>query len=50
MYQIYQFGGNANVTLNLLCLGTKKKVKCYNRYFINGHGFHTEKYGQGRKT
>ena len=23
---------------------------CYNEYFINGHVFHIEKYGQGRKT
>jgi hypothetical protein len=48
MYQVYQLGGNASVTLNLLCLGPEIKVKCYNKYFINEHVFHTKKYGQGR--
>jgi hypothetical protein len=43
-------GGNACVTLNLLSLDPERKVKCYNGYFINGHVFHTEEYGQGRKT
>jgi len=42
--------GNANVTLNLLSLDPERKVKCYNRYFINRHVFHTEEYGKGRKT
>jgi len=28
----------------------ERKVKCYNRYFINEHVFHTKKYGQGLKT
>jgi len=43
-------GGNANVIFYLLSLGPKKMMKCYNRYFISGHGFHIEKYGQGRNT
>jgi len=38
------------LNLNLLSLRPKRKVKCYNRYFINGHIFHTENYGHGRKT
>jgi len=42
--------GNASVTLSLLSLGPEKKVMCYNEYFINGHVFYTEEYGQGRKT
>jgi len=25
-------------------------MKCYNRYFINGHVFHTEKYRNRKKT
>jgi hypothetical protein len=28
----------------------KKKVKCYNVYFVNGYVFHIEEYGNGRKT
>ena len=50
IYHIYKLGGNANVTLSLLSLGPERKVKCYNRYFINGHVFHTKEYGQNRKT
>jgi hypothetical protein len=50
MYQVYQLRRNANVTLNLLSLDPERKVKCYNRYFINRHMFHTEEYSQSRKT
>jgi len=50
MYKVYKLGGNASITLSLLSLGPKTKVKCYNEYFINGHMFHTEEYKQGRKT
>jgi len=50
MYQVYQLGCNANVILSSLCIGPKRKVKCYNEYFINRHVFHTEEYGNGRKT
>jgi hypothetical protein len=50
MYQIYQLRGNANNSLNLLCLVPEKKVKCYNEYFINRYVFHTKEYGYGRKT
>jgi hypothetical protein len=50
MYQAYQLGENVSITLNLLSLGPERKVKCYNRYFINGYVFHTEEYGQSRKT
>ena len=28
----------------------KRKVKCYNGYFINGYVFHTKKYGLGWKS
>ena len=36
--------------MSSLSLGLERKVKCYNGYFINGYVFHTEEYGQGRKT
>jgi len=45
MYQVYQLKENASVTLNLLSLDSKRKVKCYNKYFINGHVFYIEEYG-----
>jgi hypothetical protein len=50
MYHVYKLKGNASATLSLLSLGFETKVKCYNIYFIKGYAFHTEKYGQGRKT
>ena len=49
MYQVYQLRWNVSGTLNLLCLDPKKKVKCYNKYFFNGHVFYIEEYGLGRK-
>jgi len=36
--------------LSLLSLGPKRKVECYNKYFVNGYVFHTKEYGHGRKT
>ena len=33
-----------------LSLGPQRKCKCYNGYFVNGYVFHTEEYGQGKKT
>jgi hypothetical protein len=36
--------------LSSLSLGPERKCKCYNGYFVNGYVFHTEEYGQGRKT
>ena len=48
--QRVQIGGSAAISLSLLCLGPKRKVKCYNGYFVNGYVFHTEEYGHGRKT
>ena len=50
IYLVYQLRENTSVTLNLLSMDPKRKVKCYNMYFINRHVFHTEEYGQGRKT
>jgi hypothetical protein len=50
MYQIYKLGRNASATLSLLSLGSERKVKCYNKYFFNGYVFHSEEYGQSRKT
>ena len=43
-------GMNVSATLCLLCLGPKRKVKCYNRYFVNGYVFHNEEYRQGWNT
>ena len=43
-------GGNAAILLSLLSLSPKRKVKCFNRYFINGYEFHTEEYEHRRKT
>jgi len=43
-------GGSAVISLSLLCLGPERKVKCYNGYFVNGYVFHTEEYGNERKT
>ena len=37
-------------SLSSLSLGHKRKVKCYNGYFVNGYVFHTKEYGLGRKT
>jgi len=36
--------------LNLLCFGRERKAKCYNKYLFNEYVFHTEEYGQYRKT
>jgi len=44
MFQVYQMRGNASGSLNLICLGPERKVKCYNEYFINGYTFHTKEY------
>jgi len=41
---------SAAKSLSSLSLGPERKVKCYNRYFVNGYVFHTEEYGHGRKT
>ena len=43
-------GRSAPKSLSLLSLGPERKCKCYNGYFVNGYVFHTEEYGQGRKT
>jgi len=43
-------GGSAAISLSLLSLGPKRKVKCYNGYFVNGYVFYTEEYGYGGKT
>jgi hypothetical protein len=50
MYKVYKMGRNASVTLSLLSLGPEIKVKCYNKYFVNGYVFYTEEYEQGRKA
>jgi hypothetical protein len=43
-------GRSAIISLSSLSLGPGKKVKCYNKYFVNGYVFHTEEYRHGRKT
>jgi hypothetical protein len=50
MQHIYKLGGNASAMLYLLSLGSKRKVKCYSEYIVNGYVFDIEEYGQGRKT
>jgi len=42
-------GGSAVISLSLLGLGPERKVKCYNRYFVNEYVFHTKEYEHGRK-
>jgi hypothetical protein len=42
-------GGSTVISLYLLGLGPERKVKCYNRYFVNEYVFHTEEYEHGRK-
>jgi hypothetical protein len=41
---------SAAKSLSSLSLGPKRKVKCYNGYFVNGYVFHTEEYRHRRKT
>ena len=43
-------GRSASKSLSSLSLGPERKFKCYNGYFVNGYVFHTEEYGQERKT
>jgi len=43
-------GRSAPKPLSSLSLGPERKCQCYNVYFVNGYVFHTEEYGQGRKT
>jgi hypothetical protein len=43
-------GKSAIKSLSSLSLGPERKVKCYNRYFVNGYLFHTEECEHGRKT
>jgi hypothetical protein len=50
MYKVYQMGKKVSVSLSLQSLGSERKVKCYNRYFVNGYVFHTEEYRHGKKT
>ena len=35
-------GRSAAKSLSSLSLGPKRKVKCYNEYFVNGYVFHTK--------
>jgi hypothetical protein len=50
MHQVYKIGRNASAILSLLSLSPERKVKCYNKYFVNAYVFHIEKYEQGGKT
>jgi len=49
LYEVYHMRGNVTGSLNLLYLGSKRKVKCYNGYLINEYVFHTKEYVQGGK-
>jgi hypothetical protein len=50
IYKVYQMRRSAAKSLSSPSLGTERKVKCYNGYFVNGYVFHTEEYGHERKT
>ena len=39
IYKVYQLERSAAISLSLLNLGPERKVKCYNRYFVNGMSF-----------
>ena len=43
-------GGSVAISPSLLNLGPERKVKCYNKYFVNEYVFHIEEYKYGRKT
>ena len=45
MYCVYQLKRNTSDSLNLLCLGLERNLKCYNGYFINEYVLHTKDYG-----
>jgi len=47
--QVYNIGGNT-MSLKLLYLGPKRKIRCYNGYFINGYVFYIEDYREGGNT
>lgn len=49
-YEAYQMGRSVAKSFSSLSLGSEKKVKCYNGYFVNGYVFHTKEYRHGRKT
>jgi len=46
---VFNMRGNTD-RLRFLSLGLEKKVQCYNEFFINEYVFHTEKYGDEKKT
>jgi hypothetical protein len=50
MYQVYQFEGNASITLNLPSFGHKRKVKCSIIGISSMDVFNTKEYSYGRKT
>ena len=45
---MFNMGANMN-RIKFLYLDPKRKVKCYNKYFINWYVFHTKKYDEGIK-
>jgi len=47
--QVYNIGGNT-MSLKLLYLGPKRKIRCHNGYFINGYVFYIEDYREGGNT
>jgi hypothetical protein len=50
IYKVYQIGMSVVISLSSLSMCPKRKVKCYNGYFVNEYVFHTKEYGYGRKT
>jgi hypothetical protein len=43
-------GRSAPKSLSSLSIRPERKCKCYNEYFVNEYVFHTEEYGQERRT
>jgi len=50
IYNVYQIGRSAAISLSSLSLGPERKVKCYNEYFVNGYVFHIKEYGHGKRA
>jgi hypothetical protein len=50
IYKVYQIRRSVAKSLSSLSLGSEKRVKCYNGYFVNRYVFYIEDYGHERKT
>ena len=50
IYNVYQIGRSAAISLSSLSLGPERKVKCYNEYFVNWYVFHIKEYEHGKRA